>query len=216
MNNVKRIASGKYIPTNDDILHARAPTKSIIQYSVLIKKVPFIFIDVGGQRAQRAKWLNCLDNVTAILFVVSSIEYDQYLVEDRCKNRLEESLAIFETIINHESFNRAAFILFINKTDLLTEKLKHIRERKKNHPKTIYSFNDTIDRYFHSFSGDPTDLKQVQKFLLYLFESRCHIKTDKKLYYHFTTAVDTENIKFVFNDVRTTILEYNISQIMLQ
>jgi len=180
--------------------------------------VPFIFIDVGGQRAQRVKWLSCLDNVTSILFIVSSIEYDQFLVEERSRNRLEESLAIFETIINHDSFKMASFILFLNKTDLLGEKLKNIRERKKIQAKTkeLDSFNDTIDRYFGNFHGDPTDIKQVQKFMLYLFESKCHISKDKKLYYHFTTAVDTENIKFVFNDVRNTILEYNISQIMLQ
>lgn len=217
MSNLKRISSGKYIPTNADILHSRVPTKSVIEFSVKIKGVPFVFIDVGGQRAQRTKWLSCLDNVSSILFIVSSIEYDQFLVEERSKNRLEESLAIFETIINHESFNTISSIIFFNKTDLLIEKLKNIRERKKHLMKTKKSdtFNDTIDLYFPQFHGDPTDLKQVQSFFIHLFQSKCHIRREKRLYFHWTTAVSTENISLVFKDVRSVILEQNLAQIML-
>lgn len=184
------------MPTNADILHSRVPTKSVHEFAVTIKKVPFIFIDVGGQRAQRTKWLSCLDNVSAILFIVSTIEYDQFLVEERSKNRLEESLAIFETIINHESFNSISSIIFFNKTDLLTEKLKIIQDRKKQLAKAKMpdTFSDTIDLYFPNFHGDPTDLKQFQSFLLFLFKSKCHVHREKRLYFHWTTAVSTENI----------------------
>ena len=34
-------------------------------------------IDVGGQRSERKKWLNCFDSVQAIIYVVALSEYDQ-------------------------------------------------------------------------------------------------------------------------------------------
>ena len=67
----------------------------------MIQNVPFLFVDVGGQRTQRQKWFQCFDSVTAILFLASSSEFDQVLLEDKRINRLEESRNIFDTIINN-------------------------------------------------------------------------------------------------------------------
>lgn len=200
-DNWERISKKDYIPSNKDILHARKATKGITEFVIPISNIPFLFVDVGGQRSQRRKWFQCFDSVTSILFLVSSSEYDQTLVEDRCTNRLHESRNIFDTIINNIIFKTVSFILFLNKTDLLVEKL---RTNKTN-----------ISDYFPEFSGDPRDIEQVQTFLLNYFKS---VKRDSKkpLYHHFTTAVDTENIKIVFNAVKNTILHRNLQSLMLQ
>ena len=34
-------------------------------------------MDVGGQRSERKKWLNCFDGIQAVIFVVAMSEYDQ-------------------------------------------------------------------------------------------------------------------------------------------
>ena len=73
----------EYVPSNQDILHARRATKGISELSVPIRGIPFLFVDVGGQRSQRQKWFQCFDCVTSILFLVSSSEFDQVLLEDR-------------------------------------------------------------------------------------------------------------------------------------
>ena len=39
-----------YIPLKLDILHARRATKGINEHQIYIKGIPFLFIDVGGQR----------------------------------------------------------------------------------------------------------------------------------------------------------------------
>ena len=45
-------------------------------------------VDVGGQRSERRKWIQCFDNVTSVLFIVSLSEFNQVLIEDNLTNRL--------------------------------------------------------------------------------------------------------------------------------
>ena len=57
-------------------------------------------VDVGGQRSERKKWLQCFDGVDAVIFVASMSEYDQTLIEDKMINRMQESLKVFSQICN--------------------------------------------------------------------------------------------------------------------
>lgn len=52
-------------------------------FPVFLQEIPFVFVDVGGQRTQRQKWTTCFSSVTSILFLVSTSEFDQVLAEDR-------------------------------------------------------------------------------------------------------------------------------------
>lgn len=38
--------------------------------------------DVGGQRSERRKWIQCFDDVKALLYVVALSGYDMTLQED--------------------------------------------------------------------------------------------------------------------------------------
>lgn len=67
------------MPDSGDILRSRRATCGIHEIEMDIKSVPFRFVDVGGQRTQRQKWSLCFSDVTAILFLASSSEYDEYL-----------------------------------------------------------------------------------------------------------------------------------------
>ncbi|XP_028314957.1 guanine nucleotide-binding protein subunit alpha-12a [Gouania willdenowi] len=199
LDNLDRIGQLNYNPSKQDILFARKATKGIVEHDFVIKKIPFKMVDVGGQRSQRQKWFQCFDGITSILFMVSSSEYDQVLMEDRRTNRLVESMNIFETIVNNKLFLNVSIILFLNKTDLLVEKIRTVDIRKN----------------FPEFRGDPCRLEDVQAFLVQSF-SRKRRNRGKPLFHHFTTAVDTENIRFVFHAVKDTILQENLKDIMLQ
>ncbi len=48
------------------------------------------FIDVGGQRNERRKWIHAFEDVTCVMFVAAISEYDQTLYEDEKKNRMVE------------------------------------------------------------------------------------------------------------------------------
>ena len=39
-------------------------------------------VDVGGQRSERRKWIQCFDDVRAVLFVCALSGYDMTLYED--------------------------------------------------------------------------------------------------------------------------------------
>ncbi|GAB1297003.1 Guanine nucleotide-binding protein subunit alpha-13 [Apodemus speciosus] len=200
LDNLDKLGVPEYIPSQQDILLARRPTKGIHEYDFEIKNVPFKMVDVGGQRSERKRWFECFDSVTSILFLVSSSEFDQVLMEDRLTNRLTESLNIFETIVNNRVFSNVSIILFLNKTDLLEEKVQVV----------------SIKDYFLEFEGDPHCLRDVQKFLVECFRGKRRDQQQRPLYHHFTTAINTENIRLVFRDVKDTILHDNLKQLMLQ
>ncbi|XP_005812371.1 guanine nucleotide-binding protein subunit alpha-13-like [Xiphophorus maculatus] len=202
LDHLEKLGESGYLPSQQDILLARKPTKGIHEYNFKVKKVPFKMVDVGGQRSERRRWFDCFDSVTSILFLVSSSEYDQVLMEDRQTNRLSESLNIFETIVNNRAFINVSIILFLNKTDLLEKKVKQV----------------SIKDYFPEFSGDAGSLAAVQGFLVECFRGKRRVlqPPQKPIYHHFTTAINTENIRLVFRDVKDTILHDNLRQLILE
>lgn len=215
-DHLDRISVRDYVPTQQDILYCRKTTKGIAEFRIYIENVPFLFVDVGGQRTQRQKWFQCFDNVTAILFLASSSEFDQKLLEDKRVNRLEESRNIFDTIVNNRIFAEVSTILFLNKMDLLQDKV----ERKKvNISHYFEEFEDVAEvrKYVDKFAGDPTNLNDVKSFILYLFMVKQRfVHSRRPTYHHFTTAVNTKNIQFVFASVKETILRKNLDALMLQ
>jgi hypothetical protein len=100
-------------------------------------------VDVGGQRSERRKWIHCFENVTSIIFLAAlskirkiirldlgsnffSIgEFDRNLFESDKENRMKESRDLFHTIVTYTWFQHSSVILFLNKKDLLEEKIVH-------------------------------------------------------------------------------------------
>ncbi|TSO88120.1 Guanine nucleotide-binding protein subunit alpha-14 [Bagarius yarrelli] len=198
LSDLDRIATAGYVPTEQDILRVRVPTTGIIEYPFDLDNVIFRMVDVGGQRSERRKWIHCFENVTSIIFLVAVSEYDQVLVESDNENRMEESKALFKTIITYPFFQQSSVILFLNKTDILNEKI-------------VYSHLAT---YFPEFTGPQGDPKAAQEFILKMYQDQNPDK-DKTIYSHFTTATDTENIRLIFAAVKDTILRSNLKDFNL-
>ncbi|RVE68143.1 hypothetical protein OJAV_G00088870 [Oryzias javanicus] len=198
LSDLDRISKPSYLPDLQDILRVRVPTTGIIEYPFDMENVIFRMVDVGGQRSERRKWIHCFENVTSIIFLVALSEYDQVLAECDNENRMEESKALFKTIITYPWFEKSSVILFLNKTDILKEKI-------------VYSH---ISTYFPEFTGPKQDPSAAQDFILKMYQEQNPNK-DKKLYSHFTCATDTENIRFVFVAVKDTILTANLKDFNL-
>ncbi|KAJ8347155.1 hypothetical protein SKAU_G00285560 [Synaphobranchus kaupii] len=193
-----RIASPSYIPTLEDILRVRVPTTGINEYHFDLDNIVFRMVDVGGQRSERRKWIHCFEKVTSIIFLVALSEYDQVLVESHNENRMDESKALFRTILTSSWFQESSVILFLNKTDLLKEKI-------------TYSH---LTDYFPDYTGPKMDAEPAKYFILKMFVEQ-NPDSGKRLYYHFTCATDTENIRFVFNAVKDALLSQNLKEFNL-
>ncbi|KAB0358275.1 hypothetical protein FD754_002431 [Muntiacus muntjak] len=195
LTDVDRIATSGYLPTQQDVLRVRVPTTGIIEYPFDLENIIFRMVDVGGQRSERRKWIHCFENVTSIMFLVALSEYDQVLVESDNENRMEESKALFRTIVTYPWFQNSSVILFLNKKDLLEDKILH---------------SHLVD-YFPEFDGPQRDAQAAREFILKMFVD-LNPDSDKIIYSHFTCATDTENIRFVFAAVKDTILQLNLKE----
>ncbi|XP_033100919.1 guanine nucleotide-binding protein G(q) subunit alpha-like [Anneissia japonica] len=195
LSDLKRISLPDYVPTEQDVLRVRVPTTGIIEYPFDLDSIIFRMVDVGGQRSERRKWIHCFENVTSIMFLVALSEYDQVLVESDNENRMEESKALFRTIITYPWFQNSSVILFLNKKDLLEEKIM---------------YSHLVD-YFPEFDGPQQDASAAREFILKMFVE-LNPDSDKIIYSHFTCATDTENIRFVFAAVKDTILQLNLKE----
>jgi len=195
LDSIERIGKSGYVPTDADILNSRIKTSGIFEIDFMIETNKFILIDVGGQRSERKKWLNCFEGITAVLFCVALSEYDLSLYEDNSVNRMKESLKIFDEICNSIYFDNTSIILFLNKFDLFEEKIKKI-------PLTVC---------FDDFSGS-SSVDEAAEFINNKFFQLNMNPKEKNIYSHLTQAIDTNNIKFVFESVQEIIIHNNIKK----
>jgi GTPase SAR1 family protein len=119
-----------HVPSDEDILHTRIRTSGIREEKYVFEDKSFHFFDVGGQMNERRKWINCFQNVHAVIFLVAISEFDQTLWEDPSRNRMTDSINLFGQIVNDPTFKDAAVFLFFNKSDLLREKIKRVNLTK--------------------------------------------------------------------------------------
>jgi guanine nucleotide-binding protein subunit alpha len=125
-SNLDRISSGEYVPNENDVLRARSKTTGISETRFNMGQLSIHMFDVGGQRSERKKWIHCFEAVTSIIFCVALSEYDQVLLEENGQNRMQESLVLFESVINSRWFLRTSVILFLNKIDIFKQKLPKV------------------------------------------------------------------------------------------
>ncbi|KAL5009990.1 hypothetical protein ScPMuIL_012295 [Solemya velum] len=162
LDRLDEIKQPDYIPTNQDILRCRVITTSIqhIEFDVpdCGKSVRFGVYDVGGQRGERKKWIQVFDGVVAILFVADCSAFDQTLREDPTKNRLLESLEIFEQVWKNRFLRNVSVLMFLNKVDILAEKVLKGRDISRLHDEYPDVFPD-----FDSFTVSNSERHAFEK-----------------------------------------------------
>ena len=196
LNKIDEISKSDYTPTLQDVLHVRIRTSGIVEAHFKIDNQPFRMFDVGGQRNERKKWIHCFEDVTAVLYVCSLSGYDQVCYEDSNQNRLVESLDLFERTRASKWFKNTPFILFLNKDDLFREKIKKVDLR------------NTEKKWFLQYNGG-TNYEAARLFIQQKFDEKLDDEK-QQLYSHFTTAVDSGNVKHVFNSCKSIFLNQNL------
>lgn len=191
---VHQFLDPKHMCSDHDIIMGRIKTTGITENDFAIKNINFKVLDAGGQRSERKKWIHCFQDLDAVVFVLAVLEYDQTLYEDDRVNRLEESFALFDALCNSRWFRNTPFIIFLNKVDLLKEKLPR----------------SPIKEYLPEYTGDTMDANSVidflEKGLLALN------KTQKPIYVHRTCATDTKAMGFVISAVTDMLIQQNLKK----
>lgn len=187
-DNINRFINSNYLPSEQDVLRARVRTTGIEEAVFTFDDMHFRMLDVGGQRSERRKWIHCFDSVTAVMFCASLSEYDQTLREDDSQNRMTESLLLFDEICNSPWFKDTSFILFLNKIDLFKEKILRV----------------DLSVAFPNYTGGK-NFEAASNYIKARFLEQN--TSPHSVYVHFTCAINTENVEFVFKCVRDTLLK---------
>jgi len=113
------------------------------------------------------------------------------------RNRFEDSLALFEAIVNLPWFKETAIILFFNKDDVFRAKVQAVDLGKHN----------------SDYTGG-CDYENAKKFIQDEYTRKVYNK-QKKIYAHVTCATNTKNIVYVWKDVTKILISNRLMQLGL-
>lgn len=202
LRHIGRIATRGYEPSDGDILRARIRTLGVQEYYLKFEVgnerdvgKEWCIYDVGGSRTSRAAWLPYFSDVHAILFLAPISAFDERLVEDRRVNRLEDTFLLWNSIAKSELLKGCILILFMNKCDVLDEKLKA---------------GVRVNRYMTSYGARPNDVATFSSYLKVKFREllQAGIPDAQRPFYCFTTSVvDAEATAKTLASVRDGVLQ---------
>jgi len=188
LKNIDRISHPDFSPSKDDILQARQRTTGIVETKFKRDKINWTILDVGGQRTERRKWIHCFaDRVHAIIYVAALDEFDVVEPEEPSLSKMEESLAVFEKVMDMEIYQEICVLLFLNKIDLFKTKIQQV----------------DMSKTFPEYKGGPDFDKSVE-FINQLYLNRV-TKRKEPVYVHATCAINSRQISEIFEQVMNTI-----------
>jgi guanine nucleotide-binding protein G(i) subunit alpha len=150
---ILRIGKVGYVPMHEDVLYTRKKTTGITEYKIVEYGMVFRLIDVGGQKNERKKWKNCMQNVEILIYVISLASFDEKLYEDATINSMKESLDVWNQTMSGEWFRNTQIMIVFNKYDLLKSKITE---------------KDTLRPEFSDYVGG-TDPEAAKKYIMNLF-----------------------------------------------
>lgn len=197
MSNLDRISSSEWTPTNEDVLHVRQRTTGMVETQFKVDKYTWTIVDVGGQKVERRKWVHSQQGMNALIFFVALDEYDVMSEDEPEKTKMEEALDIWDETVNSENLApNLPVILFLNKEDLFREKIERV----------------PIKKTYKKYKGGK-DFNAAVEFIHGMFLDRIHPDskvTRDEVYWKVTCAIDTDNVRFVFDAVRDFIFRQRL------
>jgi len=188
-------------------------------------------VDVGGQRSERRKWIHCFDRVQAIIFLVAVSEYDQVLAEDDTQvshsfaNTLDNCCNYFRIDWQRVLLCLVTSLCWISSTTQpssysSTNMICSWRRSLTLHWRSTYLTTQVSEQAgvgifsFLLSSGPENDPEKALEFIKTLFFDQ-NQNGKRSMFSHKTCATDTDNIKKVFQDVKTAILDLHLNQFNL-
>ncbi|KAI1787370.1 G-protein alpha subunit [Ganoderma leucocontextum] len=185
LNDIGRIASRDYEPSDDDV--DRRPALS------------GAYTTSAGSRTQRIAWYPYFDDCDAIIFLAPISCFDERLVEDRRINRLEDSFMLWKAVVSSKLLSKTSVVLFLNKCDLLEQKLLS---------------GVKVKDYVHSYGDRPNDVAHATKYFAQHFRDilRKHSPEPRPFRVHMTSVVDTKATAVTLAVVEEGILRDHLTR----
>ncbi|KAH0581497.1 hypothetical protein H2248_011211 [Termitomyces sp. 'cryptogamus'] len=212
LDDLDRIATKHYEPTDDDIVRARLRTLGIQEYKIEFEQNNSLMdnvgltgnfgqewklYDVGGARTVRNAWLPYFEGVNAIIFLAPISCFDERLLEDPDVNRLEDSFLLWRAVCSSKILAKTTMILFLNKCDILRRKLKS---------------GARVKDFLPSYGDRPNDARSFTKYLKDKFRDtlRQHSPEPRVSYFYATSVTDTKATATTLKTVRDSILREHL------
>ncbi|EMD34541.1 heterotrimeric G-protein alpha subunit [Gelatoporia subvermispora B] len=206
LNDVGRIATRGYEPSDDDVVRARLRTLGVQEHHLVFETETgsdiakeWIIYDVGGSRTTRAAWLPYFDDANAILFLAPISCFDELLTEDHRVNRLEDSFVLWKAIVSSKLLANCILILFLNKFDLLERKLQS---------------GVQVRKYLPSFGERENAAPVLAKYLHHKFREQMKELSPKprQFYGYLTSAINTRATAATLSSVRDGIIRQHLEK----
>eukprot|EP00490_Sorites_sp_Unknown_P013367 CAMPEP_0114672700 /NCGR_PEP_ID=MMETSP0191-20121206/43329_1 /TAXON_ID=126664 /ORGANISM="Sorites sp." /LENGTH=223 /DNA_ID=CAMNT_0001935623 /DNA_START=576 /DNA_END=1247 /DNA_ORIENTATION=- len=216
------------MPSRDDMLRAQilgsgsASTVLEIPYGDAISKIELWHF--AGQRSERQKWIHQFADVSGIIFVAALDHYCKVLFEDETVNAIHEAIALFESTINLEYFNKAPKILFLNRENAFRNSIKlglnldipFTNNSDWTDPEFQWNPNDN----YTPTTKDETELdkcfRKSLEFIENIFKSKYKPKsidqydTKLELHVHVINDYDDDKMKAAIMDVNNIIIRTSL------
>lgn len=203
LDDLDRVTSPRYVPTDDDVLRARIKTLGVSEHRFVVRSGTAMshdwrVFDVGGHRSLRAAWAPYFDDMNAIIFLAPISCFDQVLQEDPSVNRLADSFLLWKTIVSHPLLKKTDLVLFLNKCDILRSKLESgIR----------------LGDYITSYGNRPNDFESASLYLKKKFAALMKEHSgDRPFYCHFTSVTDMKSTSLILQNVQDVVVRDNLKR----
>ncbi len=209
IQNLGRLSSKSYVPTDADVLQSRLRTSGITETVFELHQFNYHVFDVEGERSGRKKWVHVFEEIDNLVFVVPLSGYDQCLIEDKTavciliisrtflaatdgayQIQMQEALSLFRSILGLSWFKRIQITLLFTKLDLFKEKIK----RK------------ALSDLFPEYTGPNGDASAALAFITHKFLS-LNQDANRKLEARYVDTRDTERVRVFLEDLERRILE---------
>ncbi|KFK32735.1 hypothetical protein AALP_AA6G282100 [Arabis alpina] len=137
---------------------------------------------------ENCKWIDMFEDVGMVVFVVSMSDYDQ--VSEDGSNKMLLTKKLFESIITHPIFEHMDFLLILNKSDLLDEKVERVPLARCE---WFQDFNPVVSRH-RSNNGNPTLGQLAFHYMAVQFKRFYSSLTGKKLFVSSSKSLDPNSV----------------------
>lgn len=201
MNNIDRITSREFVPTDEDIIIARQRTTGCYTTNFTHHSYHWNIIDVGGQKPERVKWLPIMkeEELQAVIFIAAIDEFNVRSTEED-GTKLDTSIKLFKEVVEDiRDVGYGTVMLFLNKVDSFSKKIL---------------YDDTYEEFVCTFP-DYKGPRVVENCIEHVFQKFVQIIGDTveeiEIHHHPTCALDTEAMSCVFDAITKDLYVHRLA-----